>query len=267
MNKARIAISVMAVLMLAYVGYKNFHIQKDFTVLTPGSFYRGDESGGNMNPKEYYQQLIGVAFAEDDEESCKPEIVASTKLLKVDSVGGKYLPLEYVGEEVSSSSTPDELAAFIGGDCSSIIEDGAVLVCPVNPAPTLLGDFLNSNMKNSSIATGVSTTNIEIALSDTMLLRYENVKCWWCHNYDPSIVSHDKVVGHNSDYEDISVGDVVGTANADTKICLYRIPEDIAAQGTTLDKIKSLDSLEQLDLGQYLAKSELVPYVEPVTPS
>lgn len=241
----------MAAVFLSFVGYNKFSLPLDTATFNPESMYRGTSDSSNIDPKDYYYKLHGLTMNNLEDESCRTAIKSSTNIVSLKDTGN-YIPIEYTINE----ETGTDYQSIIGVAGEELFEDGVNIIMPVST-----GRFKNSNMLNSSLeeATG-NRKDIEVIVSDRILIVFEDVKTWWCHLHNTAEgIKHDKAVGNfsTSDIKEVRGGFIIGMAKEDTRIKVYHVSDSMFKNNITTADIEDIKSLEQIDAGRYLTSGEI----------
>lgn len=243
-DKGKFVVLCIALAFLAFVGYSNFSIPRDKTSFNSTNLYRIKDESVEFNPRGYYNDLLGINYAEND-SSCKTEVVINRSDLKLIGSTSNYLFVKHSG-------TITDFKTVIGVDGSDLFKDGVLIF---NPISNMQG-FHNSNKINSSFSASVSGVHdIEIIIDDRLLLVFSDVKTWWCHAHNPEQTSrHDKSVGNrrDSNIRSISSGATLGVSNATTKLCIYRLKQEYIDNGVVMSDVTDMSLLEKLNLGSFL---------------
>lgn len=232
----------IAVIALALLAFTRYSLPLNPNDITPDSFYRGSKEVQKIDPKSYYRSLMGLDEIEGDtEKNCKPVIKYSDKdnvQLGPDSIVFTE-NVNITSESILSSSS------FSG------FNDGDVLLAPKNS-----GVFKNTNILRTTLD-DTQVQSIEIKYGTAVVLRFYDVKCWWCHNHNPSVTEHTTVIGANTNYESCAIGQIIGKANPTTKVELWVVSD--------MDKMtvnQANATFIQADLGKWLRTGEIVPLTQ-----
>jgi hypothetical protein len=117
------------------------------------------------------------------------------------------------GIEILDAGTIDGFAA--DGDPSVIAPymDGEKIISPAKLT------FVNSNINQEN----TETVYIAATINNRYLIRWDNVKSWWCHIGKSNPKKHSDVVGNKGIYSVCNAGYIIGEATSDTTVSLYSI--------------------------------------------
>lgn len=245
---------VIAIIFLGFVGYQRYSLPIDATMITPESFYRGTK-GTNMSVKEYYNRLHGITIDGNDDDSCNVNLKHYESPITIGDntvmFSDKPLDCDY--------SNKTDVANKIGpvGECC--FSENGLIILPVSWS--IEGNtFRNSNIKNSTFNSTSSSKDIEVILSNRVILVFEDVRCWWCHNHSPETShTHTKHVGNasKSEVKQASLGDVIGMSKETTVAKLYYIPDGDDSLNAL--NVKDLGTMQQIHLGKWLTDRTIEP--------
>lgn len=239
----------LALLFLAFLGYKNWSLPLDTSDFTPESYYRsGTDYAQKIDPKTYYRQLAGLAESSNPEKDCNPTVVTAKNKTKLYNGQMFY----YIDKDMGETKVTAE---YIGKEGSGTFADNDVIVMPIEGT-----NFINSNMKKSW---DDKSTTIDICayVGDRTVIVFKDVKCWWCHNHitDLATQKHTIAIGNHSDsvVKSVRAGTIIGLAGPKTTVQMWRVTDD--TYKPTEGKINKSEGVkfEQIDTGTYLVSGQV----------
>lgn len=197
-------LSVTVLLILIAITYK----PPKYKEYSGDAFYVG-QSGENVNPRELYERmsissLIGTA-------GCRTEMTKADKA----TVCGRYTWIKN-NEEIKSAS---DLNVYIYNGDSSMLRpysNGDMIVAPAKL------NFVNSNVNQES----EDSIYIAATIYNKYLIRWDNVKTWWCHIGKDDPNKHSEIIGAKGSYALCTQGYIIGEATSDTIVSLYKFDDN-----------------------------------------
>lgn len=245
MDKSKSLIIIVAVLFLSFVAYNRFSLPLDTAFFNPDSLYRGTRQSANIDPKDYYNKLHGLTYSDNEEDLCNP-IVKFNVDNKTIRDNGNLMFIPY-----NESNT--DYASVIGREGEGLFKNKDIIIMPTEN----LG-FKNSNKLNSSLERNTNGRHdIDIVQGLNIIIVFEDVMTWWCHNHNPDgQIQHDQSIGnHSQSYISyVRPGAIIGTAKESTKIKVYRVKSDYLAQDINGINIDTKLGLEQIHAGKFLTQ-------------
>lgn len=212
MNKQNFKI-VLFVTIFISLGIFVIYNQPDSNseVFSTDAFYTGTKSS-DIDYKAIYDSLyVGLAPGSGQ---CRNEMIPVTEYVLDDGtkaetcMAGRFQWI--VNKTISNSSEIGSGAQIMP------YGDGDLIVSPGNL------QFINSNI----IQDNESTIYMEAILANKYVIRWDNIKSWWCHIGKDNTNKHSIVVGKGGIYSSCSAGYVIGQANADTVVSFYKLDAD-----------------------------------------
>lgn len=268
MDKAKTAIIVIAVLFLCFVGYENYSIPEGYKVITPESFYGGNQAKVSISARDYYNKLHGFVYSEDISHRCKPTLKDYKDAVSISS----NVVMFSSSKKKEDADKAGGWAELIGPEGEGCFKDGDKII---NPMSHTIGEssFKNSNMLNSSMKQAYSGIDIEIYASDRVLIVFEGVKTWWCHEHEPnSAESHNTPVGNRSgsNYKKAEAGYNIGLAKESTRVKTFYISDDTynsnldeSGNKKDISQYTDFNALTQIHTGKFLADGTIEKYEVP----
>ena len=174
------------------------------------NFYKG-HSGEDIDPRNFYRAVnVGVTPGHNE---CRNSMeLASDRGIKTTPAGW----ITWIGES-SPSSIADVYAYGVEGSKCVLkpYKQDEFIIAPGHLK------FLNSNIKQ----TDPDSIMIEAKYGE-YVIRWENVKTWWCHIDKDNPKKHTKIVGSKGVYASCRTGYIIGQANAETKVSLFKVDAD-----------------------------------------
>lgn len=208
-----IVLAIVSMIVLGIICIFNYtpKTEKEFSTQ---SFYTG-KTGSASNPRDMYNTLNGSSFLAAN--ACATTCSAAYPAYRC----GKRIWINTKDAPLSREEF-DELKVDKTDNVSAIkpYKAGGDIVSPCKL------DFYNAN----TIQTDDDSISIIAYVSNApnIVLRWDNVKCWWCHIGKDNPTQHTRIIGKGGIYESIVEGMVIGRATADTTFTVYRIDEDTA---------------------------------------
>lgn len=206
-NKCVLTIAVLSAFLLVILVILEYKPPR-YKEFSSDNFYVGNY-GEEVDPKDAYSKMtfsdvVGTG-------SCRTEMTKS----KDSRVCGRCT---WVGEGIDIKTVDDINSFAVNGDVSMIqpYTDGAYIVAPARLT------FVNSNVSQES----ADTIYISATINNKYLIRWDNVKSWWCHIGKDNPKKHTDVVGARGLYSICTQGYIIGQANSDTTVTLYKLNED-----------------------------------------
>lgn len=182
---------------------------------TPPTFHEfsGDNfyeshAGDPVDPREMYEKMaVGLMPGSGN---CRTEMrkADQAQLRQAGNV------IWFAPSEVESYS---DISKYQVGDDSTLqpYADGDVIISPGHLK------FVNSNIHQES----AEYITIEATIGD-ILIRWEDVECWWCHEGKVNPNKHSTVVGAGGLASQCTGGYVIGIAKSSTLVKCYRVDVD-----------------------------------------
>jgi len=202
-NKVIIGAVISFIVLLLFV-ILNYY-PPDGKVFSIDGFYVGNKEG-DINPKELYNEMYGGVAAG---LSCNTEIKKSTNYSLINNIA-------WIAEGVVPESS-EELKALATDDTCTVIRPYTtsynMIVAPAEIT------FVNSN----TTRTKEGSIFIVAKLHGDYEIQWDNITSWWCHIGKDNPDKHTLVCGANGICPTCREGYVLGEANNETLVSLYKV--------------------------------------------
>lgn len=206
-NKVVLVLAVLSFAILAVLIIMDYTppIYKEFS---SDNFYVGIY-GDDVDPRSTYRKMTYSDVTGSN--GCRTELTRSESA----TVCGRFI---WIGEGLEIKSAADINSMAVNGDTTRIqpYPDDANIVAPARVA------FVNSNINQESRDSIYMAVNI----NNKYILRWDNIKTWWCHIGKENPNKHTQVVGAGGEAAVVSAGYIIGQANSNTVVSLYKINDD-----------------------------------------
>lgn len=206
-NKVVLVLAVLsfAILIILVIMDYTPPVYKEFS---SDNFYVG-VYGDDVDPRSTYRKMTYSDVT--GSSGCRNELTRSDSA----TVCGRFM---WIGESLEIKSAADIDSMAVNGDTTRIqpYVDGANIVAPARIA------FVNSNINQESR----DSIYMAVSINNKYILRWDNIKTWWCHIGKENPNKHTQVIGAGGEAAVVSAGYIVGQANSDTVVSLYKINDD-----------------------------------------
>ena len=211
-----IVVALVSIIILGGVSLYNYRVPVEDKEFSFESFYQGNR-GKSINPKSIYSILTGNNILSTN--ACVTEFTAADASLCGTAtwiVSSRYNQSSPTSREMIDLMRVDET------DITSAIRPykyGSYIVAPCNLT------FIDSNvLQDEENITITAYVNDE---TSGIVLKWQNVKCWWCHIGKNNPNQHTAVVGKGGVNELCVAGMILGQATADTTFEVLRVVDGI----------------------------------------
>lgn len=205
-NKIVFTVAILgfaALVVLTYITYK----PSEYKEFSPTSFYVGN-AADSVDPKKLRDKMsIGTKLGDAE---CRSEMRKPTYGIMCN----RYSWLRSVSEEGLKTEEPDR--GFLAVHMMKPYTDGDEIVAPTNLR------FINTN--NSLSVQG--QIYIEAYTVGNYIIRWDNIKCWWCHEGKSEPMKHSVKMGIGGKFSTCYGNWVIGIAKEDTIVTIYKEDEN-----------------------------------------